>query len=67
MPRDLRANERQQRAAARRSHALGRADHIEPGIAREAAAGPMSPAIKSVDQATRDAIAAFMARREGGQ
>lgn len=67
MPRDLRANENQKRARARREGALARAEFRYPSAARTAAAGPTSFPIKAEDPAARAAIDAFLARERGGK
>lgn len=47
MPRDLRANESQKRAKARREHALSRRELGQPTSPRVPAAGPVSMAVKA--------------------
>jgi len=63
MPRDHSARENTLKAKARRAHALARIDLREPTVPRQAAAGPISHAIKADDPATRAAIDAFLSNR----
>lgn len=67
MPRDLKAHENTKRVKARRAHALARLDLRQPSTPRVPAAGATSHAVKVMDPAAEAAIAAFMARRQGGQ
>lgn len=64
MPRDPSARENRLTAKARRAHALARIDLRSPSVPREPAAGATSHAVKKTDIATRDAIDAFLNRRQ---
>ena len=66
MPRDLRARENQQKAKARRQHALDRLELGRPTEPRKAAAGPVSHAIKVIPPDVEAALAAFRASRPKG-
>lgn len=66
MPRDPSARENRLKAKARRDHALARMDLRSPSAPRDAAVGPTSHAVKKIDIGTRDAIDAFLARKNGG-
>ncbi len=65
MPRDASARENTMKAKARRAHALARLDLRSPSVPREAASGPTSHAVKKTDMATRAAIDAFLALKNG--
>ena len=67
MPRDLRAHENQKRARARRDHALARLDLREPTTPREAAAGPVSHAVKVMDPEAARAIEDFLRSKSDGR
>ncbi len=60
MPRDLRANESERRAKARRTGALARIELRYPSSPREPAAGATSFPVKAQDPATRAAIDEFL-------
>lgn len=66
MPRDPSARENRIKAKARRDHALARIDLRTPSVPREAAVGATSHAVKKIDMGTREAIDAFLAKRNGG-
>lgn len=63
MPRDLRANENQKRAKARRGAALARVELGQPTVPRTSAAGPTSMAVKVEDPNIRAMIDAALAKR----
>lgn len=66
MPRDFKASENQKRSKARRAHALQRLDLREPTVAREAAVGATSHAVKARDPDVERAIREFEERRAAG-
>lgn len=67
MPRNLAPHENMKRSKARREFALERRDLREPSTPRASAVGATSHAIKTIDPATQEAIAAFLARCPRGQ
>lgn len=67
MPRDLRANENQRRARARREGALARAEFRYPSSPRQAPTSPTSFPVKKADPAAQAAIEAFLSRKNEGQ
>lgn len=66
MSKSMRREQVQRRAAARRSGALARNELREPSSPREPAAGATSFPVKAVDPAVESAIAAFLAKKQGG-
>lgn len=63
MPRNLKRDEIERRARARRESALRWID-LGPGHQREAAAGPTSMAVKSRDPETEQMIAEFKQQKK---
>lgn len=66
MPRDLRANENQRRARARREGALARAEFRYPSSPRDAPVSPTSFPVKKVNPADQAAIEAFLRSKSDG-
>jgi hypothetical protein len=63
MPRNLKQHEHTKRSQARRAHALARLDLRQPSHPRENAVGPMSHAVKVVDDETKRLIQEALDRK----